>query len=452
MSSTLSRFGFTAGHRGGHRRPTPRAILVFAVATLTLSCTAREGPDNLSEPWRATVDTIGDTIVVHTVSGSVWGDTTRLEAELTIGTLDGPEEEIFGTISAIAVNRAGDIYVLDRQVPVVRKFGRNGAYLGQVGRGGGGPGEYRRPASLVIHPDGRLLLRDEGNGRINVYGPDDSYVTAWRLPSGSSFSTSTPMYVDTAGNTYTPILLQSGVDVTQWRGGLARFTPAGEHSDTIAIPTWDFEPWRVVARREEEGGGISSSASSVPFGPSLSSTMSPLGYLVGGVSTDYRIDLLRHGEPVLRIERDWTPVPVLAAEKEERERRIVENFRRMVPGWKWNGPPIPEIKPPFGSITVDEDGRLWVSVRQPGYPYRTEQEAREEEERTGRPQMRYRERAVFDVFDAEGRFLGPVTVPEDFQTRPVPVARGDTVWAVTRDELGVPRVVRYRMVRGKGSG
>jgi hypothetical protein len=29
---------------------------------------------------------------------------------------------------------------------------------------------------------------------------------------------------------------------------------------------------------------------------------------------------------------------------------------------------------------------------------------------------------------------------------PVPVARGDTVWAVTRDELDVPRIVRFRVV------
>ena len=40
----------------------------------------------------------------------------------------------------------------------------------------------------------------------------------------------------------------------------------------------------------------------------------------------------------------------------------------------------------------------------------------------------------------------PKRAPDGFKAYPAPVFDGDRVWAVTRDELGVQRVVRYRNV------
>ena len=76
----------------------------------------------------------------------------------------------------------------------------------------------------------------------------------------------------------------------------------------------------------------------------------------------------------------------------------------------------------------------------------TAAEASEEERRTGRPQMRFEEPPAFDVFAPDGRFLGHVRVPESFQMRPEPIVRGDSVWAVTRDDLDVASIVRFRVV------
>jgi len=75
----------------------------------------------------------------------------------------------------------------------------------------------------------------------------------------------------------------------------------------------------------------------------------------------------------------------------------------------------------------------------------TEAEAREEEERTGWPVVRYRTPVAFDVFEPDGTYLGIVRTPSDFRLMPEPVAREGYLWAVVRNELDVPSIVRFRL-------
>jgi hypothetical protein len=402
---------------------------------------AGERASGLRGEWTAAIDTVGDTVTVRSLGGSVWGDTAMLVAKMRIGAFEGPDEYLLGNVEAMAVSASGETYLMDTYVPALRKYGPDGAFVGTFGREGGGPGEYKNPdGGLAVLPDGRVLLRDPGNGRFNVYTAEGEYLDGWRLPGGGGFNTGRRLYTDTAGASYTMILLEVGKAPWEWTYGLGRYSPDGTHSDTILAPVWDYERPAVTGQAER-----SSSMTGVPFTASPSWAFSPLGYMVGGLSTDYRIDLYRTDEPVLRIEKDWIPVPVAAEEAEEQERRIRESFGRRFPGWDWNGPPIPETKPAYDDLFVGDDGRIWVQVSREGFPAVSVEEAREEERRSGRPQIRYRSPVAFDVFDPEGRFLGHVRTPDEFRTDPAPVFRGEDVWAVARDDLDVMYVVRYRL-------
>ncbi|NIM51399.1 MAG: hypothetical protein GTO22_19480, partial [Gemmatimonadales bacterium] len=57
-------------------------------------------------------DTVGDTVTVRTVAGSMWGDTASLEPEVSIGMVEGPEEYLIGDPRALAVGWDGVIYLL----------------------------------------------------------------------------------------------------------------------------------------------------------------------------------------------------------------------------------------------------------------------------------------------------------------------------------------------------
>ena len=99
---------------------------VFSVAFLTIgACSADRGQD--LGTWVAEWDTIGDTVVVRTISGSVWGKPREMVEDLSIGALEGPEELMLGSIVSLAVDEEGGIYAFDSQVPALRYFDAAGS-------------------------------------------------------------------------------------------------------------------------------------------------------------------------------------------------------------------------------------------------------------------------------------------------------------------------------------
>lgn len=417
-------------------------VLVGVFAALLAGCGA--APPRSAGDWEAAVDTVGDTIVVRTVSGSVWGDTARLVEEVRIGGLEAGEGYLLGNPQALAVSGGGVLYVLDPQVPVVRSYDSAGTYLGDIGRAGEGPGEYRAPDGLAILPGGRLLVRDPRNMRINVYAPDGASAGSWPHPNRGDLHAYRRFYVDTTGTSWVTAL-RGMAPPWEWEFILIGISPDGGVTDTVAAPTFAFTPAQLKATGEH--GGMS--VRRVPFTPEAVWDFSPLGYMVGGVTGTYAITLFRTAQPVLRVERDREPVPVRSEEGSERRERITRDLQRQYGAWRWNGPDVPATKPPWRDLFVDDDGRIWVIPSMPGREVISAADARSMEARTGEPVLRFAEPPAFDVFADDGRFLGAVAPPAGLRTEPHPLVRGDRMWAVVEDAVGAPVVIRYRIVHDK---
>lgn len=56
--------------------------------------------------------------------------------------------------------------------------------------------------------------------------------------------------------------------------------------------------------------------------------------------------------------------------------------------------------------------------------------------------------SLYDLFDADGDYMGRVQGPASLMSLPSPVAHGTTVWGVERDNYGVHFLTRYRLTRG----
>lgn len=385
-------------------------------------------------------ETLGDTTVVHTLSGSVWGAPAHLVPEVSIGELEGDLPYLFGQPASLAVADDGAILVVDRQVPELRVFDPDGTYRVTMGRPGEGPGELKSPdGGLVVLSDGRVLVRDPGNARIQVFGPEGTALATWPIRGG--FQTSTPMFHDRQDHVYIQVLVDPEADVRDWRMGLVRMNSEGQPGDTLLVPDAGYDAPSLEARRD---GGVSRTG--VPYSPSEEWTVHPGGFFVHGVSTEYAVDLLRPGAP-LRIRRTRQAVPVTAGERGSAELRAIRNMRSTVPDWRWNGPSIPREKPPFRDLATGRDGRIWVQVTMPGQE--VENPDFDPRDESSSP-TRWVEPVVFDVFEEDGTYLGEVWAPEGFRSYPVPVFGTDHVWATTQDEMGVIRVVRFRIEAGTG--
>jgi hypothetical protein len=343
---------------------------------------------------------------------------------------------MLGEVVGLAVDAEGHIYFYDRLVPTLRKYGPDGAYLGTLGRHGGGPGEYQNSdGGIVALADGRVVLRDPGNGRFTVYGPDGEHLESW--PARAGTFTSIPLLPGTGGEFYS-YTFGAG------EPGLVRHAGDGTPLDTLALP--DRQVARQTVTAQVEG---MSQTWNVPFTPNALWAFHPEGYFVSAVSDRYAVDLLRADSPTLRLEREVMPVPVSQAERVAEEERVTQAMRRVDPSWRWEGAPIPHMKPLLRGIQSGMDGRVWIQLYQPGEP--VPEEELEPGPDGSPPVPRFREPTVFDVFEDDGRYLGQVVAPDELPSYPRPIFRGEHVWSVVRDALGVQYVVRYR-IEAEGAG
>ncbi len=425
----------------GSRPPLRLRLLPLTLATLSpVACGVDTAPSAAGP--EVVVDTIGDTTVVRTLSGSVWGAEATLVPEVAIGQVDGPEEYLFGRLTSIAVDDSRRVYVLDDQAQHVRVYDSEGVYLETLGRQGEGPGEFTRAESIAMLPDGRLAVRDPGNLRVQVFGPGPGERTEWTYLSGN-FYTPSALYTDVRGRTFLYARVRGSAGELVMR--VVVLGPDGAAADTLPEPSSDFDPPRVRAERTDDDGNTSSVSSVVPFSPFFHWSVHPSGHFLTGLSGEYRIDLARD-DGVLRIERQSTPIPVSDAERDHERESTVRMIRLSIPGWNWDGPSIPRHKPVFKGLLSGRDGRIWVWLSTEAYSvvnddYNPDNPFSEP--------VSWIEPTRYDVFESDGTYLGAVATPDGFSTYPNPVFEGEHVWAVTRDDLGVQRVVRFRIVAGE---
>ena len=121
------------------------------------------------------VETMDEAPLVHNAGPGVWGGTPRvvLEPVRTLGDVDTADENLaFYMPGGMAVDDAGNIYILDTGNHRIQKFGPDGKFLATLGRQGQGPGEFLYPSRLDIDDAGYLCVSDPHNNRVQVLTPD----------------------------------------------------------------------------------------------------------------------------------------------------------------------------------------------------------------------------------------------------------------------------------------
>ena len=77
-------------------------------------------------------------------------------------------------------------------------------FLSSFGEQGTGPGQWDFPGKPCLDPDGRLLVPDSGNGRVDVHQQDGTFRLLWGSPgtANGQFTHPTAVATDAAGTVY----------------------------------------------------------------------------------------------------------------------------------------------------------------------------------------------------------------------------------------------------------
>jgi DNA-binding beta-propeller fold protein YncE len=125
---------------------------------------------------------IGDIMWITDYDHTVRKMTLDGELLLTIGTKDVPDSAggLFNRPAATTVGLNGDIYVAgSHPQDRVHQFTPKGEHIRSWGGFGQGPGELNKPHGITTHADGRIVVADRENNRIQFFSPDGEYLDEW---------------------------------------------------------------------------------------------------------------------------------------------------------------------------------------------------------------------------------------------------------------------------------
>jgi len=136
-----------------------------AALLAALGC-AREGPQEPSDLLRGVESADIGAVKGQAVLSWRLSETPRLRVG---GDVDDPAHHFVEVVDA-EVLPGGSLLVADGQSGVVRRYGPQGDFVGQLGAVGEGPGEFRYPASIALISGDSLAVWDQALWRVSVFG------------------------------------------------------------------------------------------------------------------------------------------------------------------------------------------------------------------------------------------------------------------------------------------
>ena len=399
---------------------------VLALCMLAAACGRSSSPSLVSE-----TDSAGVRILTSRGDGWAVESSWRLELDLDVGDLDGPNA--FGRLRDVAVRRAGGMWILDAQARRVLGFDDAGHAVLAFGRRGQGPGEFTFVDHLAELPDGDLVVAGSGPIALHRFAPEGVYRTTevlpdsvfrkrsadplksrpppgptfgrWRIASdGSAFVQTVVIDAEEDGIVRSDVLfrLMSGgrraTRLAQWNASLMEGGPDGTmhllQPDAGWGPLSDGGVWLTLGavyelRRFDGSGDL--------------------------------MTILRRTVPRLPVTES-----IRHGVRQGLARTMDSEFRRMM----LDRAVFPANLPATAGLWISEpDGRLWVGIINPNLPWD------------------FKRANAWDVLEPDGTYQGRLSIPEGL--RPTRVTR-DYVYGIWLDDLDVSHARRYRIVRPPG--
>ena len=348
---------------------------------------------------------------------TAWRDKSgwSLVLERTIQPPDGSPGEL-GRPSDIALVADGHVFVVDEAPVRIRLYGADGVFVGNIGREGSGPGEYRRPAISVTRD--RLLIQDPAQSRVTIYTLGGTLLRSF--PSTCCNFGPAPFLDDHGHVTTAAFSMLMGKARRQW----VVFDTLGTRLDSLDYPAAMVEPTWTVTRPGPTPGSYGSSSYPIPFAAANRNLRLNDGTMVYGRTDRYEFVVTRTGRDTLRVfgRTDAVAVRIPAEIRDSVYHAMVDGNEPLHTVAKESD--LPGIFALWDGLDVDGAGNVWVSA---GGGL------------AGAPR--------FDVIAPNGAFLG--SVPSPWRIGERTSWAGDRVAVLDPDANDLPRIRVFRIRRSE---
>jgi uncharacterized protein (TIGR03663 family) len=124
---------------------------------------------------------------------------------------------------ALAVDGAGNVFVIDSKNNRVEKFGPDGLAILSWGHEGSEPGNFKDPCGIAAGPDGSLYVADTWNHRVQKFDADGKFLLEWHEQAGfwgprgiAVAPDNSAVYVTDTGNKRVVSFDPSGKQLVTW--------------------------------------------------------------------------------------------------------------------------------------------------------------------------------------------------------------------------------------------
>jgi hypothetical protein len=401
-------------------------------------CVACAGGDAVSD-WPGTISDSAGVTVVSNPAGGLWtvGEAWTLEQDLFIGEAEGDPDYLFGHVTGICVASDHAIYVVDQGASTIRVYSRDGVFLNAFGESDAGPsGLGMSLGPCLMEPGDTLAIPDMQQFRVSRFTPDGASVSGWRIDIGSGIPVA--WGITDAGRIAAQLRFGIlGQPAPGTPDAVVRWNPDGSVADTIVR----FPPGDAITR--SEAGARYTLLAAAPVW-----TLTPQGDIWYGSTDAYRITQYDSaGTPTRILTKPFEPQPVTDVDRQLIGDAVQRVFPAALIQQVMGGINFAEVRPVYYRFLTGPRATLWVQhVVRPGTLSEYEREAvsfgpEDPEVFLANPRLTLGA-PDWDVFDAEGRFLGVVAMPDRFQAMRFV---GDELYGIWRDDVDVEYVMRLRV-------
>lgn len=160
-------------------------------------------------------------------SGQIWKVLHIFKDTIYVKSVDYAKDAVLSwTPDGIDVDPYGNVYIVDRENEIAKKFDSHGNLISKWGTTGTGDGEFSKPTAMDIDSGNNIYIVDTGNNRIQKFDSEGNFIAKWGTfgqglgefdnPRGIAIDSQDNVYVLDNGNNRVQKFDNDGNFITQW--------------------------------------------------------------------------------------------------------------------------------------------------------------------------------------------------------------------------------------------